>query len=302
MFIHQAGPQALVQYTNLYDCIHAKSELEKMTFMTKGRRYSFEVQYSKLRELVIHKTNNYSRDFLLFPLEAESYRLGFDLLRSPEDFDASLSAGSETDSLSSSSAHPVCQDHSCLLGGKGLFNQFPEEFNHSNFAQDAELRGLNWSPFSISDRPQDSFQNPLQSPIQHPLHDPLPNPLQRRSSDVSSFSSGSVLHDLSIGESLWNTHYDGFCAPSLCPQHLHCIRRYVLEGFATQIPISDLVDYLYGIDIKYAEYKAEFSGYSVIVFGISEWSDAMLTNYLNSNPVDGRVIHLQGPSQPVEYH
>ena len=69
MFIHQAGPQALVQYSILYDCIRAKGELEKLTYMLNGRRYSFEVQFSKLRELQIVKNNNYSRDFLLYPME-----------------------------------------------------------------------------------------------------------------------------------------------------------------------------------------------------------------------------------------
>ena len=42
----------------------------------------------------------------------------------------------------------------------------------------------------------------------------------------------------------------------------------------------------------------ECSGeYAVIVFGRSEWSDAMLTSYLNSNPVEGRTIRLRGPSE-----
>ena len=58
MFIHEAGPQALVQYSILYDCIRAKGELEKFTYMLNGRRYSFEVQFSKLRELRILKNRS----------------------------------------------------------------------------------------------------------------------------------------------------------------------------------------------------------------------------------------------------
>ena len=74
MFIHQAGPQALVQYTHLYDCICAKGELEKTTVVLNGRRFAFEVQFSKLKELVISKNNNYSRDFRLFPLNPNDFK------------------------------------------------------------------------------------------------------------------------------------------------------------------------------------------------------------------------------------
>ena len=74
MFIHQAGPQALVQYTHLYDCICAKGELEKTTVVLNGRRFAFEVQFSKLKELVIHKNNNYSRDFRLFPFNPNDFK------------------------------------------------------------------------------------------------------------------------------------------------------------------------------------------------------------------------------------
>ena len=74
MFIHQAGPQALVQYTHLYDCIRAKGELEKTTVILNNRRFAFEVQFSKLKELVIHKNNNYSRDFHLFPFNPNDFK------------------------------------------------------------------------------------------------------------------------------------------------------------------------------------------------------------------------------------
>ena len=104
MFIHEAGPQALVQYSILYDCIRAKGELEKFTYMLNGRRYSFEVQFSKLRELRILKNNNYSRDFTLFPMEALPDLLDAPL--TPRPGSDVVSIESPAQSLSSSpSAH-----------------------------------------------------------------------------------------------------------------------------------------------------------------------------------------------------
>lgn len=77
------------------------------------------------------------------------------------------------------------------------------------------------------------------------------------------------------------------------------MRKYVLDGFTEVMPISDLVDYLYGMNVKYAEYKKNIHHYSVIIYGVSEWSDAMLVNYLRGNPVNGKMITLRGPSEPV---
>lgn len=235
MFIHQAGPQALVQYTHLYDCIRAKGELEKVTFMLGSHRYAFEVQFSKLKELVIHKNNNYSRDFLLCPLgpcsisdTADPSLLPFSSRSSLQSRDSLSSALSDMESLSSGDS-PRLQDHRALCSGAALLRQVAAE----------------------------------------------------------------SVWDASMAMGLEDTH------AALLRGGNESVRKYVLVGFARMMPISDLVDLLYGIDIKYAEYQPEHGGYAVVIFGKSEWSDAMLASYLSNNPVDGRVIRLRSASEAV---
>ena len=235
MFIHQAGPQALVQYAHLYDCIRAKGELEKVTFTMGSHRYAFEVQFSKLKELVIHKNNNYSRDFLLYPLgpcslsdTVDPSLLPFSSRSSLQSRDSLSSVLSDTESLGSGDS-PRLQDHRALCSGAALLRQVAAEST--------------W--------------------------------------------------DESLAMGLEDTHAALFRGGN------ESVRKYVLVGFARMMPISDLVDLLYGIDIKYAEYQAEHGGYAVVIFGKSEWSDAMLASYLSNNPVDGRVIRLRSASEAV---
>ena len=228
MFIHQAGPQALVQYAHLYDCIRAKGELEKVTFTMGSHRYAFEVQFSKLKELVIHKNNNYSRDFLLYPLSGSGESDAALFSRpSLQSCDSLSSALSDTESLGSGDS-PRLQDHRALCSGAALLRQVTVDN-----PWDATMMGLD-------------------------------------DTHAALFRSGN-----------------------------ESVRKYVLVGFARMMPISDLVDLLYGIDIKYAEYQPEHGGYAVVIFGKSEWSDAMLTSYLSNNPVDGRVIRLRSASEAV---
>ena len=370
MFIHQAGPQALVQYSHLYDSIRAKGELEKFTFMLGSRRYAFEVQFSKLKELVIHKNNNYSRDFRLYPIQIEDSKGSFDncadmsegilhrdfsqssgsdeldgcclsssstaseiaendsfgsvssspqLQESTHDFDNSESIHKSSHQSSHQSSHHsrhshhsrqsshqnshhglISQDHSSLYSGVSQFQQLVGGY-------DSSLKneyGLGVSSSSLG-----------YNAMNHAYH---ANCHLSDMIDPSSFtlfpSSYSRDSDLSLKEKDLHTEHSssfpqedsfglsslGFNNPSRFTSEYNVIRRYVLTGFRRQLPISDLVDLLYGIDIKYAEYMTECSGaYTVIVFGRSEWSDAMLTSYLNSNPVDGQTILLRGPSEVV---
>lgn len=276
MFIHQAGPQALVQYSHLYDCIRAKGELEKATFLHNGRRYSFEVQYSRLKELVIHKNNNYSRDFHLYPMDMDPYASHAPLpsMHSPMEmsyggYQDSMFA--ETDSLSSSSQ------------------------NSPRFIQSRH-------PFSLlsSASPYDSLAHPssYEANCINPLLHDIPQQrasFRRQSSDYSLLSSSSSVCNEPVPSPF---AYEPDPLSTSLFTSLN-IRKYVLEGFTEVMPISDLVDYLYGINVKYAEYKKNMHHYSVIIYGVSEWSDAMLVNYLRGNPVNGRMITLRGPSEPM---
>ena len=73
----------------------------------------------------------------------------------------------------------------------------------------------------------------------------------------------------------------------------------MIEGFAQEVPLSELVDFLYGIYIVYAEFTRQRMGHSVAVFGVSDWTDAMIAEYLSHHPVNGRVVRLQGSSRAV---
>lgn len=352
MFIHQAGPQALVQYSHLYDSIRAKGELEKFTFMLGSRRYAFEVQFSKLKELVIHKNNNYSRDFRLYPIQIEESKGGFDgCADMPEgnlhrgfsqssgsdELDgrclSSSSTASETvenESFGSVNSSPRLQEsvrdfadqdsiHSCVHqnSGRGLISQDHSSL-YSGVSQFQQMVGGYDSPlrndYGLGMRSSGLGYNAM---TRVPYHN------EYRLADMTDQSSFSLFHqhsyhhdsDLSLNENDLHTDHtsnfpkeDSFGFSSMgfnnhssrFTSGCNAIRKYVLGGFRRQLPISDLVDLLYGIDIKYAEYMTECSGeYAVIVFGRSEWSDAMLTGYLNSNPVDGHTILLRGPSEIV---
>ena len=67
MFIHDAGPKALVEYLHLSESVLAKCRLQELTYTWNGRRFSFEVQFSRLSSLVIHRNGHFSRDFLASP-------------------------------------------------------------------------------------------------------------------------------------------------------------------------------------------------------------------------------------------
>lgn len=356
MFIHQAGPQALVQYSHLYDSIRAKGELEKYTFMLGTRRYAFEVQYSKLKELVIHKNNNYSRDFRLYPMDIEDCKRNFDscagmpeggLRRdfsqnsTSDDLDThSLSPSStasetvENDSFSSANSSPrlqesvrefvdqgsvrsfanqesVCgfagQDHSSLCSGVGLLQRMVLDECDSPLGNEYGLGmhppGLGYNSMNRHTPYRDDYR--IADMSNQSSFSLFPrNSLYRRDSELSSLSGCSLHTDrtetMPLDDSFGFSNLGFNDSTPLFSPGTNAIRKYVLVGFRRQVPISDLVDLLYGIDIKYAEHITERSGgYAVVIFGRSEWSDAMLTSYLNSNPVDGRIIRLRGASEVV---
>lgn len=138
---------------------------------------------------------------------------------------------------------------------------------------------------------------------------PLPS-LHRRDSDFSLRSHSSLRSDradsCTLSEEDWpsipppvsNPLAGRFAGMQTARRMGQRLRKWMLVGFRRQMPISDLVDLLYGIDIRNAEFSMEYDGgYAVVIFGSSDWSDAMLTNYLNSNPVDGQIIRLHGLSE-----
>lgn len=320
MFIHQAGPQALVQYSRLYDCIRAKGELEKTTFMYNNRRYSFEVQYSKLRELVIHKNNNYSRDFHLFPLDVDQKSM------------SSSSSAYHPSSLSHMD-HPLPQEEAMpLFPFLQPDNPLTESDSLSGSSQGsprfANPPGLtrrmtdlsSTSSMSLLSNHQASLYPSAQVPIQPSCfdethsHSPMfqdylfPTMLQpkdvyhRHDSDFSNISSMSSLDGTSTMNDLFSTsplYFEQDSLPSLTPQSAYNTRKYILDGFTQMMPISDLVNFLYGMNIKYAEHQKTLQNYSIIIYAISEWSDTMLVTYLRNNPVNGSIITLRGASEPV---
>lgn len=319
MFIHQAGPQALVQYCHLYDCIRAKGELEKTTFRFNDRRYSFEVQYSKLKELVIHKNNNYSRDFRLCPLDAPPSAYSQSSLypsaqSSTEDvypfddgfsFPQQESYVTESDSTSTSSqASPRFLNsfsRQVSLDPMGLLETSPK--NTRSYGGMGTLRYMRGTDSSY-DTYESSRYTPQQGCEYSRFNTLLRNPglqrnssLHRHDSDCSVFSTGSSFCNEPLSPFF---EQDTSQPPSLVRSSSMNTRKYILDGFTEMMPISDIVDYFYGINIKSAEYKKSPHQYSIILYGESEWSDAMLVNYLRNNPVNGNIITLRSASEPVK--
>lgn len=322
MFIHQAGPQALVQYNRLYDCIRAKGELEKTTFMYNNRRYSFEVQYSKLKELVIHKNNNYSRDFRLYPFDMDqksmmsassayhpSYHSHMDhslLQEEPIQLYPFLQQDSlytESDSLSGSS-----QSSPRLANQGHLTRRMTDLSNTSSMSllsnHQSSLfpsaQGITSSSTCIDDHFSHPplFQDYGFSSIFQPKES-----YHRHDSDYSCFSSMSSLDGTTPSmNDLFTTspiYYEQDMFPSIPSQSAYNTRKYILDGFTQPMPISDLVNFLYGMNIKHAEYQKTLQHYSIMIYAISEWSDTILINYLRNNPVNGNIITLREASEPV---
>ena len=322
MFIHQAGPQALVQYNRLYDCIRAKGELEKTTYMYNNRRYSFEVQYSKLKELVIHKNNNYSRDFRLYPfdIDQKSMTSSSSAYHQPylSHMDHSLpqeesshvfpflqqeSLYTESDSLSGSS-----QSSPRVANQVHLSRRMTDLSNTSSMSllsnHQSSLfpsaQGVTPSSTCIDDH----FSHPTLFPDYNysSIFQPKDS-YHRHDSDFSCISSMSSLDGTTSSmNDLFTTspmYYEQDLFPSVPSQSAYNTRKYILDGFTQTMPISDLVNFLYGMNIKYAEYQKTLQHYSIIIYAISEWSDAMLITYLRNNPVNGNIITLRGASEPV---
>ena len=321
MFIHQAGPQALVQYCHLYECIRAKGELEKTAFVFNNLRYSFEVQYSKLKELVIHKNNNYSRDFRLYPMSVRSSEHATSSIYASSVQSSSTDDGNlfddgsffpqqesyvtESDSISTSSqpsprilnsvSKQVSLDHVGLIGTSPRHMR-----SYKGIGGVRNIRGTDHS----SETHDSSYYIPSQQGCEYSrfntlLRNPVlqRNPsLHRYDSDCSLYSTTSSMCSDSITPFV---EQDTHQSPSSARSSSMNTRKFVLDGFTEMMPISDMVDYFYGINIKSAEYTKTPRQCSITLYGESEWSDGMLVNYLRNNPVNGNIITLRSASELV---
>ena len=462
MFVHEAGPQALVQYSRLFNYTEAKSDLENTAFLFNSRRYSFEVQFSKLSELVINKVSNYSRDFELHPMKVDPVQISEKIPSSSDPL--SISAGRDSRLLGPplrtepmtrmlsvpfpprfASTYPVVPgwpsnqpaSHDSFAP-MGVFSNGAMDPNASSLSPTAnsfaqrtscrpEPRPVQYSSrsqdrlylhSSHSPHPSQNFESlppsqnfeslppsqrveslppsqrgePLSSSLNfEPLptsqnfeslssshnFDPLPpsqslaslsishsphlsQPFEPLSSSLHLPSAAPSPHDPSSTRFHSDTFREEYplplyptlsfpaetpptpsssdvppfelarcrllgareprgCAPSgLRPlgdawrepcevpwrgwsisRQYRRVRSWVLDGFVQEMPLSELVNFLYGIYILYADFVRERSGYSAMVFGFSEWSDAEIAEYLSQNPVNGRLVRLRGASQLV---
>lgn len=418
MFVHDAGPQALVQYSHLYNYTEARNDLENTAFLFNGRRYAFEVQFSKLHELVIHKASNYSRDFELHPMKPDPVHISERIPSSSDRFSGypsrdpplrsaaprpaaplpappipyrhgssaqpatpseafySFSAGSQIVSSGNSNGNGNGNGNGNSSGsgnGNSSGNSSAKESRTGGVgpnprrssgvgAREAPIDGSSflqrpgnrsegrlvhyatrpssfdpipqaYDPFPPSHDPiSDSYTSmPSQSypsfpppasqsfdllppsrPISQPSSSSLCPPFypdvpraqpsfQPSSSIASSTSEPLALGNFHPSSAAPRWQNDFAWRLSLPSRPLQGLRRWVIEGFAQEVPLSELVDFLYGIHIVFAEFSRQRMGYSVVVFGVSEWSDAMIADYLSQCPVNGRVVHLQGPSQTVNF-
>lgn len=277
MFIHNAGPQALVEYTQLGSSILAKNKLEQATFVLNGRRYSFEVQFSRLPELVIHKMNNYSRDFLLYPMESGNVRLHHTPSPSAvlSDVPHPLAASSVPEIT------PLCT--SPYLAHKPDRSMGLSSYDLMDSTSSTPSNDANKQPHYSDNSNRDDTSRP--GPHQGPFDSDDSN------SSYSSHSSHS-----------WRDGPDPnfWIQPTPNPDNLY-VRKYVFDGFMRRLPFPIIIEFLFGIEIFQADYDPVFFNFSLTVIGRSTWSDAMLVQYLDSHPIDRRVIKLREVSPPFIY-
>lgn len=433
MFVHDAGPQALVQYSHLFNYAEARNDLENTAFLFNGRRYAFEVQFSKLRELVIHKASNYSRDFELQPMKPEPVHISERIPSNSDRFSGYPSRDSRVRGvpLRSSAPKPACSSQTFpqRLGASAQPSTPSDPFyamspfsagsqavpnsngnksrassagpnprmssgmgsrdgsiDGSSFLQRTPTRSEgrlvhysslspSYDPFPQSHDPFSQSYDPYLQPhdpypqphdpiseshdsISHSYtsisqsHDPfsptssqsfdlsppsislpltsasqaLPDsrcppfypdvPLSKPSFQTTSsialstpepsslsnsqpFSNSQPLSNFQASRNpLWSQN-DFVWSAWLPSRPIPGLRLWVIEGFAQEVPLSELVDFLYGIYIVYAEFTRQRMGYVVAVFGVSDWTDAIIAEYLSHHPVNGRVVRLQGSSRAV---
>ena len=165
--MHDAGPKALVEFLHLSESIAAKSRLQELSYTWNGRRFSFEVQFSRLSTLVIHRNDHLSHDFLVSPLfEVEN--------------DSQLPCGHESKTTEPS---PVSQASDgrcgsmpgsrCMPGiyeENGVKQRHPNEINELNhgnglneskFENDYRTMNMSFSPFDRNDLSNSSNLNQL---------------------------------------------------------------------------------------------------------------------------------------------
>jgi hypothetical protein len=63
MFHHEAGPQALVQFSNSKEAEEVKSMLQTQSLTINDELITFEIQFSKFTDLKVNQNNKYSWDY-----------------------------------------------------------------------------------------------------------------------------------------------------------------------------------------------------------------------------------------------
>lgn len=68
VFHHDAGPQALIQFRSAKEADEVKQALQSQVLEIEGKTISFEIQFSKFKDLRVNQNNKYSWNFTEVPL------------------------------------------------------------------------------------------------------------------------------------------------------------------------------------------------------------------------------------------
>lgn len=67
IFHHDAGPQALIQFRSAQEADEVKQALQSQVLKIDGNTISFEIQFSKFKDLRVNQNNKYSWNFAEVP-------------------------------------------------------------------------------------------------------------------------------------------------------------------------------------------------------------------------------------------
>ena len=331
MFIHDASPKALVEYLHLSESVFAKSRLQDLTYTWNGRRFSFEVQFSRLSSLVIHRNGHYSRDFVASPVAAS--KNGSDSPCGEERKAAALSPLSEMSDL----GRGVTSGSRCLSGlceENGVKQRHPSEVNElksskgSNFVNDGQsmnMRNFSKDHIDLNTLNHKNHKNDTNY-LNDTSHKNALNVMNNQKSMNSNANSmNSNANSMNSNANSMNPLIDPIhplhsnhsfsTIPSFDDQRFvsagrprqdskvngveqgaGCLRRIVIDGFARRVPMRYVVEFLSGIQVVEARYVEGIHGFSLWIIGRMWWSDLHLMAFFETHPLDGMILFLRESS------
>lgn len=336
MFIHDAGPKALVEYLHLSESVLAKCRLQELTYTWNGRRFSFEVQFSRLSSLVIHRNGHFSRDFLASPRSeakndsklpcSEEPKAAEPLpLSETNDFGRESTPGRRDlpGFCEEDSRKQCCPNEMNELSRRNESNfgrncptmNMPSVLNDCNDCNDCydcyDLNNMNDlskmnSVNGLNNLNSLSGSNSLIDPI-HPIHPMHPVHPIHPIHPIRPYSSLCPPPPPSSSSSAPSSRAQSEMNPGLAwnemgmEQGAGYLRRIIIDGFVRRVPMRYVLEFLPGILVVEARFIEGVHGFSLWIIGRMWWSDMRLIAFFETHPLDGMILFLRESSFLCDY-